>query len=184
MLVYQDNLIGLVVPPQLTAVMSGNAQAIQEILPGFSNMHDVEPTFNDDFQFDPEEGTFSFSITVTSPLDVPVTVNSFSLTVTGENGSILGTINLGESLALVPSQNSTIPVEGTLSQEFITWLQDSGIDLSDPDFDPETLEDVDLDRNNITLTNVNLNVGGIQLHIDRLDLEEIFGWFFGKNPCV
>jgi hypothetical protein len=174
-LAYRDNLTGLVVPPQINAAMSGDSQAIQGVLPNFSNMSNMEPTFNDDFQFNPSDGTFSFSMNLTSPLDTPVTINSFSLTVTDENGSILGTVNSGNPVPLVPNQNSTIPVEGTLSQELITLLQNSGIDLNDPNFDPKKIEESGLDLGNINLTNVNLDIGGIQVHIDRLNPDELFG---------
>lgn len=174
-LAYQNNLIGLIVPPQVTAAMSGNSQAIQEVLPDFSNMSNVKPTFNDDFQFNPTDGTFSFSINLTNPLDTPVKVNSFSLTVTDENGTILGTINLGNPVTLVPDKNSTIPVEGALSQELITLLQNSGINPADPNFNPENIGEIGLDLNNIHLTNVNLDIGGIQLHIDELNPYELFG---------
>ena len=174
-LAYKDNLRGLVVPPQINAAMSGDSQAIHEALPDFSNMSKLEPTFNDDFQFNPADRTFSFSMNLTSPLDTLVTINSFSLTVTDENGSILGTVNLSNPVALGPSQNSTIPVEGTLSQELITLLQSSGIDPTDPNFHPKNIEDIGLDLNNIHFTNVNLDIGGIQLHADRLNPNELFG---------
>jgi hypothetical protein len=155
--------------------MSGDSQALQEVLPDFSNMSNMEPTFNDDFQFNHADGTFSFSMNLISPLDTLVTINSFSLTVTDENGSVLGTVNFVNPVALVPSQNSTIPVEGTLSQELITLLQNSGIDPTDPNFKPENIEEIGLHLNNIHLTNVNLDIGGIQLHIDRLNPNELFG---------
>ena len=174
-LAYQDNLIGLIVPPQITALISGNDQAIQEILPDFSNMSNVETTFNDDFQFKPEDGTYGLSINLISPLDTPVTFDSLSLTVTDENGTILGTINLGNPVTLVPGKNSTIPIEGALSQELITLLQNSGIDPTDPDFNPENMEEIGLDINNIHLTNVNIDIGGIQIHIDELNPNELFG---------
>jgi hypothetical protein len=168
-------LAGLVVPPQINAAMSGDSQALQEVLPDFSNMSNIEPKFNDDFQFNPADGTFSFSMNLTSPLDTPVTINSFSLTVTDENGSILGTVNSGNLVSLVPSQNSTIPVEGILSQELVTLLQNSGIDPNDPNFDPKNIEESGLDLGNINLTNVNLDIGGIQVHIDKLNPKDLFG---------
>ena len=174
-LVYQDNLMGLVVPPQITDAMSGDNQAIQEILPDFSDMFNVEPTFNDDVQFNLEDGTFTFSMNFTSQLDIPLPVNSFSLTVSDGNGSVLGSINLGDSLVLVPSQTSIIPVEGTLSQELIELLQNSGMDPANPDFTPENIEELGLDLNDIHLTNVNIDIGGIQLHIDELNSNVLFG---------
>ena len=174
-LAYQDDLIGLIVPPQITALISGNDQAIQEILPDFSKMGNVETTFNDDFQFNPEDGTYGLSINLTSPLDTPVTFDSLSLTVTDENGTILGTINLGNPVTLVPGKNSTIPIEGALSQELITLLQNNGIDPTDPDFNPENMEEIGLDINNIHLTNVNIDIGGIQIHLDEFNPNELFG---------
>jgi hypothetical protein len=68
-----------------------------------------------------------------------------------------------------------IPIEGTLSQELIELLQNSGMDPTDPDFNPENLEELGLDLNDIRLTNVNLDIGGIQLHIDELNSNELFG---------
>ena len=112
---------------------------------------------------------------MTSPLDTPVTFNSLSLTVTDENGTILGTINLGNPVTLVPGKNSTIPIEGALSQELITLLQNSGIDPTDPNFNPENMGETGLDINNIHFTNVNIDIGGIQIHIDKLNPNELFG---------
>jgi hypothetical protein len=174
-LAYQNNLIGLIVPPKITAAMSGNGQAMQEILPDLSNMTNARPTFNNDFQFDPQDGTYKFSINLTSPLNTPVTLYSLSTTVTDENGTILGTINLGNPVTLVPGKNSTIPIGGALSQELITLLQNRGIDPAAPNFNPENMGETGLDINNIHFTNVNMNVGGIQIHLDKLNPNELFG---------
>ncbi|MCJ7633908.1 hypothetical protein MUP77_16170 [Candidatus Bathyarchaeota archaeon] len=171
---YQNNLAGLIIPSQIYAAMSGNGQAMQEILPDLSNMSNVKPTYNNDFQFNPQDGTFSLSVNLISPLDIPVTFNSLSLTVTDENGTVLGTLNLGNPVTLVPGENSTIPIEGTLSQELITLLQNSGIDPADPSFNPENVQGIGLDINKIHLTNVNIDIGGIQVHIDELNLNELF----------
>ena len=49
------------------------------------------------------------------------------------------------------------------------------MDPTNPDFNPENLEELGLDLNDIRLTNVNLDIGGIQLHIDELNSNELFG---------
>jgi hypothetical protein len=172
---YRGNLIGLLVPPEVTAAMAGNGQALQDLLPDVSTLDDVEPTLNDDFYFNPDDGTFGFSLNVTSPVDTPVTVDSFSVTVTDENGTLLGTIQLGNSVTLAPGENATIPIEGAVSPELIALLQDSGIDLTDPEFNLTDVENMDVDIPNIRLTDVNLNVGGVQIHIDELNPNELFG---------
>ena len=173
-LAHQDNLIDLIVPPQLSVAMSRNGQFLQEILPDLNNIQDIEPTFNDDFQFNPEDGTFGFSINLTSPLNTPITIYSFSLIATDENGTILGNINLGNSVTFVPDENSTIPIEGAISQELISLLQNSGIDLTEPNFNPENLEEIGLDLNNIHFTNIDIDIGGIQIQLDELNPNELF----------
>jgi len=175
-LVYQENLIGLLVPPQITAAILGKDQAIQELLPDFNTLSNVEPTFNNDFQFNPEDGTYHFSINLISPLPTPITFDSLSVTVTDENGTLFGSVNLGNPVTFVPDKNSTIPLEGTLSQEFITLLQNSDLDPADPNFNPENIEEIDLELSNIHLTNLNTDIGGIQIHTDDLNLSELFGF--------
>lgn len=174
-LAYQGNLIGLIVPPQLADAMSGDSQAVQGILPDFSNMKDVKPVYNNDLIFNPEDGRFSFSMNMESPLNTSVTFNSLSTTLTDENGTVLGTVNLANPVALVPGENSTIPIQGVLSQELIALLQEHGVDLSDPNFNPENLKGIDLDMNKIHLTNVNIDIGGTIIHIDDLSSSQLFG---------
>ena len=176
-LAYQDNLIGLMVPPQIKDAMSGNSQPMQEILPDFSNMSNFAPTFNNDFHFNSADGTFGFSMNLESPLETPITFNSFNLTVTDENGTSLGTINLGNALNLIPGKNSTIPIKGTVSPELVILLQDNGINLTDPHFNPENFEKIGSDFTNIHFTNVNIDVGGISIHLDQLNPNELFGGF-------
>jgi hypothetical protein len=174
-LAYQGNLIGLIVPPQLADAMSGDRQAVQGILPDFSNMKDVKPVYNNDLIFNPEDGSFSFSVNMESPLNTSVTFNSLSTTLTDENGTVLGTVNLANPVALVPGENSTIPIQGVLSQELIALLHEHGVDLSDPNFNPENLKGIDLDMNKIHLTNVNIDIGGTIIHIDDLSSSQLFG---------
>ncbi|MCJ7760487.1 hypothetical protein MUP59_05020 [Candidatus Bathyarchaeota archaeon] len=174
-LAYQNNPSGLIIPPQLADAMSGNGQAMQQVLPDFSNMSDVKPVYNNDLQFNPETGSFSFSVSMESPLKTPITFNSLSTTITDENGTVLGNVNLAHPIAFTPGENSSIPIEGALSQELITLLQEQGVDLSNPDFNPENLQGINLDMNKIHFTNVNIDIGGIIIHVDDLSPNQLFG---------
>ena len=174
-LAYQNNLSGLIIPPQLADAMSGNGQAMQQVLPDFSNMSDVKPVYNNDLQFNPETGSFSFSVSMESPLKTPITFNSLSTTITDENGTVLGNVNLAHPIAFTPGENSSIPIEGALSQELITLLEEQGVDLSNPDFNPENLQGINLDMNKIHFTNVNINIGGTIIHVDDLSPNQLFG---------
>lgn len=175
LVVHRGNLLGLLVPPEMIAAMAGDGQQLQDLLPDVSSLDDIEPTLNDDFYFNPDDGTYGFSLNLTSPFATPVSVDAVSVTVRDENGTVLGTINLGQPVTLSPGENATIPIEGAVSDELIGLLQDSGIDLTDPEFNPADIDDVDIELPNIHLTDVNLDVGGIQIHIDDLDPAEIFG---------
>lgn len=172
---YQGNIMGLLVPPEMTAAMAGNGQALQDLLPDVSSLGDVEPTLNDDFYFNPDDGTFGFSLNATSPVDMPVTINLFNMAVTDDNGTILGTIQLGDPVTFGPGETSTIPIDGTVSPELISLLQDSGIDLTDPEFNPADVGDMEVELPNIRLTDVNIDVGGVQIHLDELNPAELFG---------
>lgn len=174
-LAYSNNLPALILPPQIAAAMSGDENAIQSVLPDFENINinDIAPVLND-FQFN-EDGSFSLSFNVTSPLNSPITFNSLSLTVTDENGTILGTIELTNSVLLNPGGSSTVPINGVISQEFLALLQNNGIDPTDPNFNPENITGIDLNINGIKLTNVNIDIGGVIVHVDELNLNDLFG---------
>ena len=174
-LAYQNNLSGLIVPPQLAGAMSGDGQALQEALPDFSKIKDVEPVYNNDFQFNPEDSSFSFSVSLENPLNTSIAFNSLSTTIMDENGSVLGNVVLTHPVTLAQYENSAIPIEGALSPELITLLQEQGVDLSDPNFNPEDLQGINLDMNNIHFTNVNIDIGGTIIHIDELDSSQLFG---------
>jgi hypothetical protein len=173
-LAYQNNLSGLIVPPQLAGAMSGDGRAVQEILPDFSKMKDVKPVYNNDFRFNPEDGSFSFSVSLESPLNTSITFNSLSTTIADENGTVIGNVNLTHPVAFTPGENSTIPIEGGLSPELIALLQEQGVDLSDPNFNPEDLQGINLDMNKIHFTNVNIDIGGTIIHVDDLNPSQLF----------
>jgi hypothetical protein len=82
---------------------------------------------------------------------------------------------LGNPVTFTPGTNSTISIEGALSQELITLLQNSGLDPADPTFTPENIGEIGLDLTNSRLTNVHINIGGIQIHSDNLNPNELFG---------
>lgn len=180
---YKDDLRGLILPPQVMNAVNGQSSdesnLISDILPDI-NFSDINPTYNDDFQFNPDDNSFSFSIDINSPLNQSISINSFFVTVTDGNGSVIGTIELGNAVTLVPGENSTISIGGTLSEEFVTFLQDNGVNLSDPNFDPENMGEIDINPSDLHLTNVTIDIGGIIVHMNDLSLDE-FGDFGSNN---
>ena len=172
-LAYQNNLSGLVVPPQLAGALYGNNQAVQQVLPDLNNMKDIKPVYNNDLEFNSENGSFSFSVSLENPLNTSVTFNSLSTTITDENGTVLGNVNIVHPVALTPGEDSTIPIEGALSLEMITLLQEQGIDLSNPDFNPENLQGTNLDPNKIHFTDATIDIGGAIIHVADLSLNQL-----------
>lgn len=181
-LIYKDNLLGLILPPQVMAAMSGqgnNQSAMQQVLPDLGNLSDLQPTYNNDFQFNTNDDSFTVSFTINNPLNSTISVNTISLTVTDGNGTTLGTIQLDHPISLLPGQNSSVPIEGALSPDFVGYLQSNGVDLTN--FNPENMTGSNFDPSGLHLTNVELDIGGIQVHVDDLSLANLGGMFGSGN---
>lgn len=182
-LTYKDDLRGLILPPQIMNAVTGQSSdqsnPLSDILPNI-NFSDINPTYNNDFQFNPEDNSFSFSVDINNPLNESISINTLSVTITDGNGTVIATIELNNPVNLVPGEGSTVEIGGALGQEFVTFLQDNGVNLSDPDFDPANLNGIDINPSDLHLTNVTLDIGGIQVHMDDLALSSL-GWFGSNN---
>lgn len=173
-LIYRDNMLGLIIPPQVMDAMSGQS-SMQEFLPDM-NISDLHPAYNNDLQFNSDDNSFTFSFDINNPLNNTITINSIYFNLTDANGTVLGTIELNNPASLLPGENSTVSIGGALSQEFVDVLQSNGIDLSDPNFNPENLGgDIGFNPNELHITDVTLDIGGVQVHMDDLNLSDFLG---------
>ncbi len=146
--VYRDNLLGLVMPPQLSGMLSGEGDPISS----FTASDFTMPTMSEP-QYNAQTGSFNVGLNVTNPLATTVSVHEFSAQIKSKGtNELLGTISLSKPISIGPGENALIDVVGNLDTATVNQLKANSGDL------------------NIILQNVDANVGGVRMHLDQLDL--------------
>lgn len=131
--IYRDDLTGLVVPPELKGAVNGDASFIlnddvksitgygdsdpNDILNGF-----VTPTFVD-AQVDESARVFTVRVNVTNPLNYDLTLNSLSTDVQSVEGQTLAHVDVAQPITMPSGQSTIISVQGSWTQagdSFIT----------------------------------------------------------------
>jgi hypothetical protein len=160
---YRDNLMGLIIPPEISDIMNGGGNSN-----GGNSAADNGGFINSDFempqqvgepQYDPATKTVSFTFSFTDPLDNPVTVDTFQAGIVSHNdGVFLGNITIDKPITLVPGETVDITALGILSDDAINYFKAHA----------ENQQPI-----NIDLTNLNVDVGGIIVELDKQNLGEI-----------
>jgi hypothetical protein len=146
---YRDNLLGLVVPPEVNSLVNGNFTESQFQPP----MPVGEPQYN------PETRTFTFPFNFTNPLKNEISIDQLSAEVKcKENNVTLGTVSINEPIKISPGETAIINATGVWTQEAINQLKAQYSGSSDI---------------NVAFENVNVVVGGIKVHLDELDAGSI-----------
>jgi hypothetical protein len=149
--VYRDNVVGLIVPPQLKNLLSGgdsSGSQSSQLLPNFQMPQPVgQPQYNN------VTGAFVYQLNVTNPLTTQLSLSQLSAEVVGGNNVTLGTVS-AQPISLAPGASAIINITGNLNQNEIKQLtaqNSSGTNL------------------NVSLENVNVDVGGIKVHFNQLN---------------
>jgi uncharacterized protein YneF (UPF0154 family) len=139
-LVYRDNLSGLVVPPEINEMMNslqgnpsepGNDNAIspwESIFSGGAipeNISEIIPEMPgpEDVQYDPVTRTFTASFQMKNPMQVDMTLNSISGTVEcDEHHFPIGPIQLKNPVTLKPGETGTVAITGRWTEKAIAHL--------------------------------------------------------------
>jgi hypothetical protein len=153
-LLYKDNLLGLIVPPEIAgATTSGNTN--NSILnPEFTLPQPVgEPQYN------PESKTASFTFNFTNPLNTTITVDKLEAgIVSHDDGVFLGNVSIREPLTLAPGQTSNITILSAFSNEAIEYFK---------------TQSKGQNSTNIDVTNLNAELAGVKVHVDRQNIGNI-----------
>ncbi len=157
--IYKDNLPGLVLPPMIQNQVSPNnnsgngTQVEEQSLPDFQPPQPVgEPQYN------PNTGAFNYPFNFTNPLSTEISIDQLSATVSGPNNQILGNISIIEPISIEPGANAIIDVTGNLNQDSVNQI----LAL----YSNSNLQD-------LSLNNVNVTVGGVNIHLDHVDAGSI-----------
>jgi hypothetical protein len=127
-IVYRDDLSGLVIPPEIQGAMNGDTSFILNdnvnSINGYGGSSDdpnsilnnfVAPTFVS-ATVDQASNTFSVKINLTNPLNYDLTLNTFSTEVQTPDGQQLATINIDQPFTIVSGESAIIQVDGTWTQ--------------------------------------------------------------------
>jgi len=158
---YQNNLEGLVIPPQISNLMNGgnsnngnngtagsqSTQLAQSVIPNFQMPQAVGQP-----QYDPTTGAFSAPFNFTNPMNSQISIEQFSAEVVGADNALLGNVSI-TPVNVGPGQNAIVTVTGNLSQEAVNQLE--------PQYQSGSLK--------VSLENVNVNLAGVSVHIDQIN---------------
>jgi len=148
---YRDNLLGLVVPPQLKTLVNGGDPKGSQSQPLFQT---PQPTGQP--QYNAQTGVLTISFKFTNPLANQVSINNLTAEVQseGEGGFSLGNIALNQPIQIAPGETSVINVSGILNQNAISQLE---------------AQNPGVNGVNISLENLNVNVAGINVCVDQIN---------------
>ena len=148
---YKSNVVGLVLPPELKGIASGNysTSRFQPPLPA------GQPTY------DPATNTYTFSFKFTNPLQNTISVDNISADVIcKEHGVLLGNVSVNDPITIAPDETVTINACGCWTQAALDHFKAYHSGPEDDDI-------------NVAFQNLNVNVAGVQVHMEEL---EDAGW--------
>ena len=148
--VYRDNLLGLVVPPQVKSLVSGGNSTGSQSQPEFQ-----PPKLVGEPQYNAQTGAVTVSFNFTNPLTNGVSIDKLSAEVQSEeDGVSLGNISLNQPIQITPGETSTINVSGVLNQNAISQFE---------------AQNPGVNGINISLENLNVDVAGVTVHMDQVN---------------
>jgi hypothetical protein len=168
-ILYRDNLQGLIIPPEITNIANGNNSSNDSnpISP-ISNDSNISNLVNSGFQlpqpvgepqYNPETKTLTFTFNYTNPLQTPLAVDNLQATIVShDDGAFLGNVSLDKPLNLQPGQNMNITAHDVLSDEAINYFRTNFTNQN---------------STNVDFVNLNVTVGGITVKVDRQNIGDI-----------
>ncbi len=167
---YRDNLLGLVVPPEVANITNGgnNSPNGSNGNSPVSNDTNTSNLVNSGFQlpqqvgepqYNPENKTLAFTFNYTNPLQTPISVDKLQATIVShDDGAFLGNVSLDKPLNLQPGQTMNITALDVLSDEAINYFKTNSTNQNSI---------------NVDFVNLNVDVGGVTVKVDRQNIGDI-----------
>ena len=124
-LLYQDNLLDLIIPPEITNLVNSSSSNEKSIDGGgLLNPQFELPQPVGEPQYNPETKTISYTFNFTNPLQTPIELDKLQVGIVSHNeGVFLGNVTINKPLKLNPGQTVDITALGVLSDEAINYLK-------------------------------------------------------------
>lgn len=118
-LAYQDNLVGLFVPPEMTEMADGLMGG-----DGMDGSGIEPPTMVGEPEYDPETQTFSISFQFENPFPMDITIESLTGNIEcAEHRFHLGVASLSEPVSIDAGETGILTVLGTWTDEAIIHFE-------------------------------------------------------------
>lgn len=163
-LLYHDNLLNLIIPSEITDLISGGDHSSNSLV----NNNAVDGLLNSQFelpkpigepQYNPETKTLSATFNFTNPLQTPISVDNLSSGIVSHSDNVfLGNLSIDKPIRLDPGQTAGITASAILSDEAIDYLMSK----------PENQQTI-----NIDLVDLNFDLAGIQVQLDKQNIGDI-----------
>ncbi|XHH09826.1 MAG: hypothetical protein ACFCUE_04155 [Candidatus Bathyarchaeia archaeon] len=154
-LLYQDNLLGLIIPPEITNLMNGGN--VKTGINQIANTPFEPPMLSGEPQYFPENNTVKFTYNFTNPLNTEISIKTLNAKVVcHDHGFPLGEVGI-DPATLEPGQTIDITAFGVLSQQALEHIatQHAGQSSINADFE-----------------NLNVEMAGITI---QMDLQQYVG---------
>lgn len=161
-LLYRDNLLDLIIPPEIANIVNNQSNNSNE--KGINGNNLLNPEFElpkpvGEPQYNPETKTVSYTFNFTNPLQTPLEIDELQAGLVSHNdGFFLGNITINKPLKLDPGQTVDITALGILSDDAINYLKSQSA----------TQNSINLD-----FVNLNVDLSGIQLQLDKQNIGNI-----------
>lgn len=161
-LLYRDNLLDLIIPPEIANIVNNQSNNSNE--KGINGNNLLNPEFElpkpvGEPQYNPETKTVSYTFNFTNPLQTTLEIDELQAGLVSHNdGFFLGNITINKPLKLDPGQTVDITALGILSDDAINYLKSQSA----------TQNSINLD-----FVNLNVDLSGIQLQLDKQNIGNI-----------
>ena len=123
-LIYRDNLTGLVIPPEISNLLDGAniADNVGTVTSDISNTPFELPMISGEPQYFPENNTVKFTYNFTNPLETEITIKTLQAQIVcHDHGFVLGEVGIDPS-TLEPGQTVNITAFGVLSDDALEHI--------------------------------------------------------------
>ena len=161
-LLYRDNLLDLIIPPEIANIVNNKNNNSNEKSINGNNL--LNPDFElpkpiGDPQYNPQTKTISYTFNFTNPLQTPLEIDELQAGLVSHNdGFFLGNITINKPLKLDPGQTIDITALGILSDDAIDYLK---------------VQSATQNSINLDFVNLNVDLSGVQLQLDKQNIGNI-----------
>lgn len=163
-LLYHDNFLGLVIPTEISDLITGddsnsNSVGNGNVFDRLLNSQFELPQLTGEPKYNPETRTLLATFSFTNPLQTPISIDRLSSGIVSHNdGFFIGNLTIDKPIRLDPGQTADIPTATLLSNDALSYLKNKS----------ENQGSINLD-----LVDLNVDLAGIQVQLDKQNVGDI-----------